>query len=105
MQAEEHCLTHSRYYNGTLEFNLDLEDLPDSESYLWSGDICDEYINDTLRVSLDAVVGIQKNSKDYDSDNPFILVLWAWDSNFSLGPADKTANYSEHQFFQTSSEE
>jgi hypothetical protein len=98
-------LTHSRYYNGTLDFEFNLEDLPDREGYLWSGDVCDEYVNDTLRISLDAVVGVQKKRKDDNSKNPFLLVLWAWDSNFTLAPEDKIANYSEHQFFETYSKE
>lgn len=105
VKLREIRLTQPRYYNGTLNFDLKLEDLPDQEGYLYSGDVCDEYVNDTLRISLDAVVGIQKKRKDDNSENPFLLVLWAWDTNFTLGPDDKTANYSEYQFFETYSEE
>jgi hypothetical protein len=84
-----------------LSFSLDLEDLPDEEGYLWSGDVCEEYVNDTMIVSLDAMLAIQKRPKDDEFDNPFLLVLRAWDGRFDLGPADKTANYSEYQTFQT----
>lgn len=54
-----------------------------------------------MEVSLDAMLAIQKRPKDDELDNPFLLVLRAWDGRFDLGPADKTANYSEYQTFQT----
>jgi len=93
------------YYNGTLSFSFNLEDLPDSEAFLWNGDVCDEYVNDTMEVSLDAMLAIQKRPKDDKLDNPFLLVLQAWDGRFDLGPADKTANYSQYQSFQTWSQQ
>jgi hypothetical protein len=58
-----------------------------------------------MEVSLDAMLAIQKRPKDDKLDNPFLLVLQAWDGRFDLGPADKTANYSQYQSFQTWSQQ
>jgi hypothetical protein len=75
------------------------EHLPEAERALYSGDVCKEWVNGTMQILLPALAAIQKRPKNDVLDNPFLLTLWAWDAQFTLGPANETANYSDYQSF------
>ncbi|SPO03732.1 uncharacterized protein DNG_06415 [Cephalotrichum gorgonifer] len=85
------------YYNGTLTYKLDLKDRNYDADHM-DGPICGDFINKTITVEHDALVGVLKKSPSARGKNPVEVEMWGWDKGFDFVPTG-TKNYSEFQQF------
>ncbi|KAL1844679.1 hypothetical protein VTK73DRAFT_2045 [Phialemonium thermophilum] len=92
------------YYNGTWSIDLKLKDRHASEYDQFSGDICGDFINETLHVELNGMVAVVKKSPKDPGANPVMLDLFFFEKGFNLSSSISPQNYSVYQNFDSYSQ-